>query len=201
MWKTTASNNVKATASVIALSMAFNTHANIDDIETAVLPQRDVLYSSNMLGHHWSSVGVSEQTDCAKNTDILSIADIVNSVKVTLGLPNKDIASIFKVSRQTLHSYKSSNDQHAVNSSTKERALLLSSIMAEISPKFNRSPGAMAKNYVMDGKSLLDLLSETELDIPSIVKISNGLSDKLSPNTAKETPVNEISLHQLTSVA
>ncbi|QXO17210.1 hypothetical protein [Vibrio ostreae] len=201
MWKTTASTNVKATASVIALSMAFNTHANIDDIETAVLPQRDVLYSSNILGHQWSSVGVYEQADYEKNTDILSIADIVNSVKVTLGLPNKDIASIFKVSRQTLHSYKNSNDQHAVNSSTKERALLLSEIITEISPKFNRSPGAMAKNYVMDGKSLLDLLSETKLDIPSIVKISNSLSDKLSSNTAKETPVNEISLHQLTSIA
>ena len=116
----------------------------------------------------------------------------MNSVKVTLGLPNKDIVSIFKVSRQTLHSYKNSNDQHAVNSSTKERALLLSKIIAEISPKFNRSPGAMAKNYVMDGKSLLDLLSEPKLDIPSIVKISSSLSDKISSNTAKETPVNEI---------
>lgn len=200
MWKTTAYNNVKATASLIALSMVFNTHANLGDIETAVLPQRDVLYSSNVLGNYWSSVGVSEQAESAKNTDILSIADIVNSVKITLGLPNKDIASIFKVSRQTLHSYKNSNDLHVVNSSTKERALLLSEIIAKISPKFNCSPGAMAKNYMMDGKSLLDLLSEPTLDILSIVKISNSLSDKISSNTAKETLVNEISLYQLTSI-
>lgn len=201
MWNTTTSSNKTATASALALSMmCFNTHAYID-IDDIVPPQNDVIYSSNISGEQWSSVGVSKATESYGEIDVLGISDIVDSVKVALGLPNKDIASIFGVSRQTLHSYKNSTDEHTVNSSNKKRALTLSEIIDEISPKFDRSPGAMAKNYTRDGKSLLDLLSESNLNIAEIVRLADSLSEKMSSNLPKNTATNEVSLRQLTKVS
>lgn len=195
MWGTTTSSNSTAVTAV-ALSMIFSTHAaiNIDNI------RRDEIYISNVCGQKWSSIGIKEDV---KETEpqLQSIADIVDLVKVELGLPNKDIANIFRVSRQTLHAYKHSTDMHTVNTANMERAFLLANVIDEIRAKFNRSPGAMAKNYVMDGKSLLDLLSESELNIPNIVRISNNLAEKMTLGSLKDASINEISLHQLTSVA
>lgn len=133
---------------------------------------------------------------------MISIADLIEFVKVSLGLPNNDIAKIFRISRQTLYAYKNSaSDQHTVDASNKERALILSGIINEIRPKFPYSPGAMAKNYMMDGKSLVDLLSADELNIPSIVRIADSLASKISSHLLDATFVNEISLYQLTPVA
>ena len=200
-WKTTASANKTTTATALALSMmCFNTHAQIS-IDSITPPQSEVIYSSNILGEQWSTVGVSNPTESYDGVDVLGISDIVDTVKVALGLPNKDIANIFGVSRQTLHSYKNSTDEHAVNSANKKRALALSDIIVQISPKFIRSPGAMAKNYTVNGKSLLDLLSEPNLDIDEIIRLSDSLSEKMTVNSPKHTATNEVSLRQLTKVS
>ncbi|ELI5735573.1 hypothetical protein RRK63_004316 [Vibrio fluvialis] len=201
MWTTTSSNTKIASTALVLGAMCFNTHAAVD-VDSIVESQYDVIYSSNIHGHNWSSVGITRQNKHQQEQSVLGMADIVAMVKVSLGLPNKDIARIFGVSRQTLHAYKNSTDEHhTVNASKKERALTLSEIIKEIQPKFARSPGAMAKNYMMDGKSLLDLLSEPELNITDIVRLADNLAEKMSSNAPKATPVNEISLHQLTPVA
>ncbi|MCQ9084881.1 hypothetical protein [Vibrio harveyi] len=199
MWNTTSSTHKKTTA--IALSMAcFNTHAAVD-VDSILPPQYEVCYSSNISGEQWSSIGVAELTDNGNTTEVLSIADIVDLVKVALGLPNKDVASIFGVSRQTLHSYKNSADDHTVNASNQKRALTLAEIIQEVRPKFNRSPGAMAKNYTVEGKSLLDLLSEPTLNISNIVWFADKLAEKMSANAPKSTATNEVSLRQLTKIS
>ncbi|MCG9723387.1 helix-turn-helix domain-containing protein [Shewanella sp. Isolate7] len=199
MWDTTSLRNQKTTA--IALSMmCFNTHAAID-VDSVLPAQYEVTYSSNIAGEQWSSVGISELTDTDKTVEVLSIADIVDLVKVALGLPNKDVARIFGVSRQTLHSYKNAADEQTVNAANQKRALTLAEIISEISPKFNRSPGAMAKNYTVEGKSLLDLLSEPSLKVREIVWLSEKLAEKMNSNVPKLTETNEVSLHQLTKLS
>lgn len=198
MWDTTLLRNQKTTA--IALSMiCFNTHAPVD-VDSIIPPQFEVSYS-NIAGEQWSSVGISELTGTDKAVEVLSIADIVDSVKVTLGLPNKDIANIFGVSRQTLHSYKNAANEQTVNAANQKRALTLAEIIRQISPKFIRSPGAMAKNYTVNGKSLLDLLSEQLLNEREIVWLSEQLAEKMDPNVLKPTTINEVSLRQLTKMS
>ncbi|MCL1092012.1 hypothetical protein L2744_20900 [Shewanella profunda] len=199
MWNTTSSINKKTT--VIALSvMCFNTHAVVD-IDSILPPQYEVSYSSNICGEQWSSIGVTGLTGSDNKIELLGIADIVDLVKVALGLPNKDIANIFGVSRQTLHSYKNAADDHTVNASNQKRALTLAEIIQEISPKFNRSPGAMAKNYTVEGKSLLNLLSEPSLNIREIVRLSGKLAEKMNSSAPKSTVTNEVSLLQLAKIS
>lgn len=196
MWSTTANCNKKA---ALALGvMCFNTHAalKIDDV---VSPHRSSSFISNVSGIHWSNIGTPSLPKSDK-IELQSISDIVDFIKVTLGLPSKDIANILGVSRQTLYSYKSSLDSQTVNNTTMERALKLFAILQKTTPLFQRSPGAMAKNYFQDGKSLLDLLVEKELDTKSILAISKILSNKMSSAT-KATPNNEVSLYQLTTVS
>ncbi len=196
MWSTTSNCNKKA---ALALSvMCFNTHAalKIDDV---ISPHRSPSFISNVSGIQWSNIGIPSvhQSD---RTELQSISDIVDFIKFTLGLPSKDIANILGVSRQTLYSYKSSLDSQTVNNTTMERALKLFAILQKATSFFQRSPGAMAKNYFQDGKSLLDLLVEKELDTKNILAISQTLSNKMSSAT-KATPNNEVSLYQLTTVS
>lgn len=189
MWNTTELCNYTAPA------FSYNTHAKVD------LEFNCVEYNSNISNEQWSSVGIIEVDEGHNDATFLSVSDIIDTVKVTLGLPNKDIASIFRVSRQTLHSYKNSTDEHAINPSNQKRALRLYEIMAETKPKFNRSPGAMAKNYTLNGKSLLELLSEPNLDICEITKLTDSLSERMLSITPKNTATNEISLQQLTNIS
>ena len=134
--------------------LSFSTYADID-LDAVIESQNESIYQSNVQGDSWSSVGISVQEDSQVQPEIMGISDIVDMVKVSLGLPNKDIASIFRVSRPTLNTYKKSTDGlHTVNATNRERALLLANITQEIQPKFLKSPGAMAKNYVIDGRTL-----------------------------------------------
>lgn len=200
MW-TTASKNKSIKSSMFIFSVFyFNTHADIN-IDSILESQNDVVYCSNIAGQAWSSVDIS-LSPFASEQQIQGIADIVEKVKICLGLPNKDIAKILGVSRQTLHSYKNSTDEHhTVNAANKKRAMTISNVINEIQPKFSRSPGAMAKNYMMNDKSLFDLMSEPELDIPNILHLSQSLAEKMSSNSTKTSTINEISLNQLTKFA
>ena len=53
-------------------------------------------------------------------------------------------------------------------------------VLESIKDNFEKSPGAMAKNYTIDNSSLLDLLSVQNLEVNKIQTISRELGKKLS---------------------
>lgn len=132
----------------------------------------------------------------AINNGVMSIADMILSVKVKLGLPNKDIASIFDVTRQTLHSYsKGAEVTQSLKEETKQRIINIYGVIEEVSTVLGKSPGAMAKNYTMNGDSLLGLLSSPSIDVPKVLTLAKGIAGKsLVPNHQ----INESTLNDLT---
>lgn len=131
------------------------------------------------------------------DTQPLSIAEIILLAKDSLGLPNKDIASILRVSRQTLHTYKDSNTSQTLNLMTMKRAITIDGVMKKIAPKFRRSPGAMAKNFTFEGESLLQLLESDELNVDKIVSLADKLSESMN-SVSHSNSINNDTLHSLT---
>jgi hypothetical protein len=158
----------------------------------------DKLLSSTESEYHdgsWRSSKVYVEKRVINNA-VMSIADMILSVKVKLGLPNKDIASIFDVTRQTLHSYsKGAEETQSLKEETKQRIINAYGVIEQVSKVLVKSPGAMAKNYTMDGDSLLGLLSSPSIDVPKVLALAKGIAEKsLIPNHQ----INESTLNDLT---
>ena len=115
-------------------------------------------------------------------------------------MPNKDIAKIFGVTRQTLYNYLKQSDKNSViNPNTLERSLMLKKVAKNLSGIFNKSPGAMAKNFTIEEQSLLDLLSEEDLNIDKISIFAVKLSKRMSQHSSSSDSVsNNITLMELT---
>lgn len=114
------------------------------------------------------------------NESILDIGDIVKAVKSGLGLPDKDIAEIFHVSRQTIHTYRT-QEPSSINlkEQTLDRANRIYEIIGEINKIFDKSPGPAAKNIQINQTSLFDLLCKEDADIEKILNVSYLLEDKI----------------------
>ena len=93
---------------------------------------------------------------------------------------------------------KGSDASHAVNNQTKKRALHVLEVLESIKGNFEKSPGAMAKNYTIDNSSLLDLLSAQNLEVNKIQTISRELGKKLSNAASTGQPNNNETLFDLT---
>jgi hypothetical protein len=179
MWNSNSSSNTKmVAASSIIGAVIFSTL--MDD------PEKEESYSvhheqvtSNLVDDHWVSISPL-LLEPVNEFKVISISEIISMVKTTLGLPNKDVANIFGVTRQTLHSYANGADvNQKMNRSTHERVQLLNEIVTELTNKFSQSPGAMAKNYTIEGRTLLDLLKEEEIDVRKVLLFSDQLSNKM----------------------
>lgn len=156
--------------------------------------------SSNLNGFEWSSTNtlkVNEISD--SNSNEASISDIVNLVKVTLGLPNKDIADIFKVSRQTLHAYKSDETVHNLHEQNLSRAKVLKNIFEDINKILLSSPGALAKTYLINNETLFDILKSDTLEKEKILSFSQKLQKKIDQKlNINRIDQSDISLFELT---
>ncbi|WP_429103874.1 hypothetical protein [Aeromonas hydrophila] len=180
MWNSaSAIKNSPASAVIMAGAVMFQTHAGVISHPTTY----DVLHdqnSSNYDNGRWASYNF-HGTKPSKEKQLLGISDIISFVKVSLGLPNKDIASIFGVTRQTLHSYATEAEiSQSMKSSTRDRVIALHEIIKAISPLLPHSPGAMSKNFTIEGSSLLDLLTSETLDTSKILHHSQLLADKMN---------------------
>jgi len=122
------------------------------------------------------------QNSIFKNADIdiyppyLSSADIIKKIRMILGLPSKDIGDIFGVTRQTIYNYLRDKQDNSINPSNRARAVELNSICDDVANLLPYSPGALSKNYILDGESLFDLLTARELDKNRIVDFAKKLS-------------------------
>jgi len=194
-WTTT-----KTHALIVAGAMAFNTYAAIDE-----LPQLDLAKTSekvnNLHGNVWLSTNAYTQNDIDnKVQEIIGVSDVIKKVKVNLGLPNKDVAQVFGVTRQTVHNYtKQSEIKHTVNADTLERTQQLDEIFINLNEIFSKSPGAMAKNFTIQGESLLNLLSKKELNADQIASFACQLEKRMMENSSGSNAMDrDISLAELT---
>ncbi|WP_421189117.1 hypothetical protein [Aeromonas sanarellii] len=170
-----ASDNVTHQAGVAV----FKTHMNISTLPCSYVVIHDQSVS-NYFNSGWSSYS-APRVDLHVDQPLVGIADIILNVKEVLGLPNKDVASIFGVTRQTLHSYVTEEGvSQFIKTNTRERVFTLHEIIKEVSPLFTQSPGAMSKNFIVDGSSLLDLFKAEKLDIVKILSHSRSLAEKMS---------------------
>jgi hypothetical protein len=127
----------------------------------------------------WSSYyhnSIEENTSHADSK--VDVSDIINLVKTTLGLPNKDIADIFKVTRQTLHNYKNENS-HALHEQNLLRVRKLKVIFDDVANIVDKSPGALSKTYIINEQSFFDLLIADDLDEESIISFAKEIKLKM----------------------
>ncbi|MFP3977331.1 hypothetical protein [Marinobacter sp. KMM 10035] len=204
MW--TNSSGVASAAMVGAF--LFSTHAA--GIE---LPSEDLLeshsYVVNFEEGHWSTanINVDSEAVASERSDVaaLGIGDVIQKAKISLGLPNKDIARIFGVTRQTLYSYsKGLDSERTANSQTRQRVFQLTPVLERLGAIFSKSPGAMAKNYVIDGVTLFDLLVRDELDFEKISQVAHVLNEKLekiSASSSRPSVSGDETLHELSKHA
>ncbi|PRO73122.1 hypothetical protein C6Y40_13125 [Alteromonas alba] len=195
MWSSTSSVGKTAT-SVVLSSLCFSTYAEVPQN----IPENKIVQSDRS-GTAWQYRLIAQElsSHAKPKADVVSISEIVKRAKVQLGLPNKDIANIFLVSRQTIQTYlKGSDTSHTVNNQTKNRALHVLEVLESIKDNFEKSPGAMAKNYTIDNSSLLDLLSAQNLEVNKIQTISRELGKKLSSTASSDQPNNNETLFDLT---
>lgn len=166
-------------ASVMAFTTSVGETPTFDFDE---LLGKNSLKVNNFENDYWISANTESGKNSERETaDIVGVADIIMQVKTGLGLPNKDIANIFRVTRQTLHNYtKQLGSDHAVNAHTRDRAIKLNDITKHLNEIFEKSPGAMAKNFTIADHSLLDLMSKNHLNSKEIVAFSKKLAERMS---------------------
>lgn len=192
MWNS--ASNAIPTVAFTATVCVFSSFGQAN--EAPLLAELPVYSASLKSGDAWSTGGqvLTEKLE----QDVLNVGEMAQVIKESLGLPNKDIARILRVTRQTLHNYVTQNDEQTANASNRSRVLELYGVVGMLRDKLPHSPGAMAKNYFVDGASLLDLLSSEELDVAKIEILSNELAKKLNQNKKGEAEVNSVTLYQLT---
>jgi DNA-binding XRE family transcriptional regulator len=196
-----------ASAAVVG-AFLFSTHAAGSELPSEELLGSDT-YVVNFVGEYWSTANTnvdggpvpSERQDVAA----LGIGDVIQKAKVSLGLPNKDIARIFGVTRQTLYSYsKGLDSERTANTQTRQRVFQLTPVLERLEAIFSKSPGAMAKNYVVDGVTLFDLLARDELEFDSICQVAHVLNEKLEKiahSSARPSVSGDETLHELSKHA
>lgn len=148
--------------------------------------------------NYWSSYYHNSIEKNMSNADSkVDVSDIINLVKTTLGLPNKDIADIFKVTRQTLHNYKNENS-HALHEQNLLRVRKLKVIFDDVANIVDKSPGALSKTYIINEQSFFDLLIADDLDEESIIAFAKEIKLKMEFKSKILRENDNISLFNLT---
>lgn len=201
MWNTA---SVQSAKPVVLGAMICFSSAQTHSIRPLDVLSQNSKYENYISENVWTSYKSSQNSRYFLDPveDKVDVADIVHLVKVTLGLPNKDIAEVFQVTRQTLHNYKSQNESsHNLHEQNLVRAKNLKSIFDILSEIFTKSPGALSKTYMVNNHTLLDLLTADDLDQNSIVNIAHELKIKMEFKSKIHRNSDDISLLNMTSHA
>ena len=175
-----------ATVLICCLSTSVNLPVQMD------LEQSTAISS----GSQWIYGTPSSNLNKQSNT-LDSVPNKIKTAKITLGLSNKDLASIYDTTRQSLHSYSQPDSTQVIAAATYERIDLVSEIISGLQHIFPKSPAAMAKNYTEDGESLFDMLCKHEIPVEAVFALSEKLAAKMDANP-KGSQLNDLSLHELT---
>lgn len=203
IWSTSPATQIPL---VVAGMIAFSSAMAASNIEELLprLEAKEYVEVDNLENNQWVTINVAAANEQQPaDLDIVGVEDIIRSIKVALGLPNKDIAQIFGVTRQTIHNYLNNGSQN-INQATLARTQQLKAIFSDPRIEFAKSPGAMAKNYVANGESLLSLLSKDDLEAEEILRLAEQLSDRMlsTPHAGSPLPASsERALTELTKQA
>lgn len=199
MWNTSPSNIITPialsgalffTSAQTSASEIFNTKS-LNDFDKYQI----ILKNEN---NYWSSYDYSNvETNTLQIDSKVDVADIINLVKTTLGLPNKDVADIFKVTRQTLHNYKNESG-HGLHEQNLLRVRKLKVIFDEVANILDKSPGALSKTYIVNEQSFFDLLNADELNEKSIISFAKEIKVKMDSKSKIVRENDNISLFNLT---
>jgi len=190
MWTDSATQQVNAH---IDINTGFNTSQNVFD-ERLIYPVKASLpgnlLSNNFNGFRWTDDNQSVQDNNQK--PLVGIADTIKKTRKVLGLPKRDIAYIFNISRPTLDKYlKETGLQNNVNEDRLNRVLNLERIINKAEGIFSRSPGAMAKNHMIEGQSLFNMLCKPTINEVEVLSICNTLAGKMASRPNTKPMVNE----------
>lgn len=195
MWNNVGHNPVVCTGAMIGV-LALSTHSNISQAAMKIKPRTSYQTS----GEHWVQDYIRNADHQMETDSVLGISDQIKLVKFALGLPNTDIAEIYKVSRQSLISYLGKGGEcRRINTETLRRSSMLVDISKSLSQIFVRSPGALSKNYAMSGESLFNLLTKDQIDRERVLHFAEELSFEISKHVPKESAVlDDLTLNELT---
>jgi DNA-binding XRE family transcriptional regulator len=166
---------------------------------SVILPVQMDLEQSNAISSGSQWIYGIPSSDLNSQSDTLdSVPNKIKKAKITLGLSNKDLASIYDTTRQSLHSYSQPDSTQIISTATSARIDQVSEVISGLQHIFPKSPAAMAKNYTEDGESLFDMLCKDEIPVQAVFALSEKLAAKMNTHSEGTRQSNELSLHELT---
>ncbi len=106
----------------------------------------------------------------------------VSAIKLHLGLSMSDIADALQVKRPTVYQWLSGSEPRQANL---KRLHKLYGVAREWSGLNDKTPGRYLRVPIINGKSLIDLLSEDDLDSEAISRILLEINGKISFDLAQ----------------
>lgn len=126
-----------------------------------------------------------------------SAAEIIDAAKRVTGLSIKDLAAIFKVSRQTLYNYRKSEE--TINERNWSRLKSVDERIKVMEDLLPHSPGTLMKRVTLDGASLYDLLCAESLDAERIEQLAAHLANHLmtsgTPGLRDSSSIDQLTRH------
>lgn len=130
--------------------------------------------------------------------DIVGVKETINNARLTLGLPNNDIAKVMNISRQSLYLYLKDDISQKINESTIQRAKEIYAALDIIKENNIEGLGSLARNYFFEEETLMSLLTKEEINLSAIANISSKLSHVVRNNNKHKSENNELNLLSLT---
>lgn len=94
-----------------------------------------------------------------------NVKELLGAIEVAFGRSPTNLARMLRVSRPTIYHYRNGKEPSTEN---KRRLLSLATFMNDWISQIDRSLEPDLKTVQPEGKTLLDLLSDTELDFPAL---------------------------------
>ena len=108
---------------------------------------------------------------------VASAKDQVSMIKIQLGLSVSDLANVLQVRRPTVYQWLSGSEPRRNNLA---RLNSLYKVALEWRELSNEKPGTYIKASMLDGRSLMDLLCEDEININQISALLYRINERLS---------------------
>lgn len=110
-------------------------------------------------------------------------AEMITKARKTLGLSMSDLADVYHVARNTLYHYLEHPETKVGNI---DRFHLVDEIVDRLHAISSRPYGASAKNYKVEGTSLLEELKKNEINKDLVESIGNSIAHKLHISAEKD---------------
>lgn len=148
----------------------------------------------------WATINTNIELALEKiaKHEVVGVKEIINNARLTLGLPNNDIAKIMHISRQSLYLYLKDDVSQKINDTTIQRAKDIYAALDIIKKHEVEGLGSLARNYFFEEETLMSLLTKEKINLSDIDGISSKLSKVVKNNIKHANENNELNLISLT---